>query len=70
MKYISDNIFSNETFELIHKILSPRLMVLAELVKGKNNWKDCGNIHDKKAVKYDNNYIWGIRFYILLLECY
>lgn len=39
-------------------------------MKKKEKWIDCGNIHNKKVKKFEENYIWGLKFYTLLLECF
>ena len=40
------------------------------MMNNKKNWRDCGNILSKNAKKFDTNYVWGVRFYVLLLECF
>jgi len=39
-------------------------------MQNKKNWIDCGNIHSKNAKKFDEDYVWGLKFYVLILECF
>ncbi len=39
-------------------------------MKNKKDWRDCGTILNKKAKPGEEGYLWGLRFYKLLLECF
>lgn len=39
-------------------------------MKNKSKLIDCGVIHDKKIKRKDVNFLWGLKFYILVRECF
>ena len=43
---------------------------MAYTMKKKDDWKDCGDILNKQAKKGDLEYLWGLRFYQLLIDCF
>ena len=43
---------------------------MGQLVKNKETWKECGIIFNKKANKHDIEYLWGVRFFVLLYNCF
>lgn len=43
---------------------------MAYTMKKKNSWKECGTILNKKAKLGDDDFMWGLRFYQLLIDCF
>lgn len=61
---------TEKIFNYMREYIISRLSIMGLLVKNKESWKDCGIIFNKKFTKNDPEYIWGVRFYVLLIDCF
>jgi hypothetical protein len=68
VKEITKKIYRAKTFDSLSANIQQRLFLMGWIVKDKESWKDCGTILNRTAK--GENYIWGLRFYKLLLECF
>ena len=68
VKELTQKIYNKKTFDSLSKNIQQRLFIMGFIVKDKESWKDCGIILNKTAK--GENYIWGLRFYKLLMECF
>ena len=70
VKEITKNITNQEVFDFVKTILKEKLVQIALLMKNKSKLIDCGVIHNKSVKKTEHNYLWGLKFFILVLECF
>ena len=71
VKEIVNRLSSNPSvIESLGNILQQRLFVMGYVMKNKNDWRECGTILSKTAKPGEEGYLWGLRFYKLLLECF
>jgi hypothetical protein len=68
IKDLFSDLFNQRAIDAIKSTVFERLWILALSMKDKTRLAECGTILNKSAAGED--YKWGLRFYILLLECF
>lgn len=68
IKDLFSDLFNVRAIEAIKNTVFERLWILALSMKEKQRVGDCGTVLNKSAT--GDEYKWGLRFYVLLLECF
>lgn len=68
IKDLFSDLFNQKVIDAIKAIFIERLWLLALSMKDKSHISECGSILSKTAA--DDEYKWGLRFYVLLIECF
>ena len=68
IKDLFTDLFSEKFVEIIKATVFERLWLLALSMKDKSKVSECGSVLNKSAA--GDEYKWGFRFYILLIECF
>ena len=68
IKDLFSDLFNQRVIDAIKSTVLERLWLLALSMKDKTRLSDCGSVLNKSASGED--YKWGLRFYVLLLECF
>lgn len=68
IKDLFSDLFNVRAIEAIKNTVFERLWILALSMKEKQRIGDCGTVLNKSAT--GDEYKWGVRFYVLLLECF
>lgn len=70
VKDVVNQVYSQQTFQDLALILKERFYVLLTVMKQKKKWIECGDILNKKCKYLNQEYLWGLRFFVLLVECF